>query len=100
MNRRTFVKAAVIAAATPTVTALADTADRATLGHLIELRTLAYEADGAEWAKLFDLAPQAYGWRPRPNTLRKSNVARMQRQLSSTWRRQFSPTSFQRSMTC
>lgn len=57
MNRRTFMKAAIIAAATPTVTAFADTADHATLGHLIENHTLAYEADSAEWAKLFDLDP-------------------------------------------
>lgn len=39
------MKAAVIAAATPTVTALADTADHVTLSHLIDLHTLAYEAD-------------------------------------------------------
>ncbi|KNY33202.1 hypothetical protein [Agrobacterium sp. SUL3] len=57
MNRRTFMKAAVIAAATPTVTALADTADHVTLSHLIDLHTLAYEADSAEWATLFDLDP-------------------------------------------
>lgn len=57
MNRRTFIKAAVIAASTPTVTAFADTADRLTLSHLIELHTLAYEADSVEWGTLYDLDP-------------------------------------------
>ncbi|MCZ7480534.1 hypothetical protein [Rhizobium rhizogenes] len=57
MNRRTFIKAAVLAAATPTVTAFADTADHVTLSHLIELHTLAYEADSAEWEILYDLDP-------------------------------------------
>lgn len=57
MNRRTFIKAAVIAAATPSVTAFADTADHVTLSHLIELHTLAYEADSAEWELLFDVDP-------------------------------------------
>ncbi|MGI8397777.1 hypothetical protein ACRYWZ_15500 [Agrobacterium deltaense] len=57
MNRRTFIKAAVIAASTPTVTAFADTADHVTLSHLIKVHTLAYEADSAEWEKLYDLDP-------------------------------------------
>ena len=56
MNRRTFMKAAVIAAATPTVTALADTADHVTLSRLIELHTL--EADTVEWRKLADIDEQ------------------------------------------
>lgn len=57
MNRRTFIKAAVIAASTPTVTALADTVDHVTLSRLIELHTLAYEGDSAEWEMLYDLDP-------------------------------------------
>ncbi len=57
MNRRTFIKAAVIAASTPTLTALADTVDHVTLSRLIELHTLAYEADSAEWEMLYDLDP-------------------------------------------
>ncbi|SDJ18329.1 hypothetical protein SAMN05428983_0530 [Agrobacterium fabrum] len=57
MNRRTFIKAAVVAASTPTVTAFADTADHVTLSHLIEIHTLAYEADSAEWEILYDLDP-------------------------------------------
>ncbi|NSZ73002.1 hypothetical protein [Agrobacterium tumefaciens] len=69
MNRRTFMKAAVIAAATPTVTALADTADHVTLSHLIELHTLAYEADSAEWGKLFDLDPSGFRVDPSPEYL-------------------------------
>ncbi len=55
MNRCTFIKAAVVAASTPTVTAFADTADHVTLSHLIEIHTLAYEADSAEWEILYDL---------------------------------------------
>ncbi|MGV2165126.1 hypothetical protein ACQZ40_02000 [Agrobacterium sp. 16-172Ci] len=51
------MKAAVVAAATPTVTAFADTADHLTLSHLIDLHTLAYEADSAEWEKLYDVDP-------------------------------------------
>jgi hypothetical protein len=66
MNRRTFIKAAVIAASTPTVTALADTADHVTLSRLIELHTLAYEADSAEWEKLFDLDPSGFRVDPSP----------------------------------
>ena len=58
MQRRTFIKGAVIAASTPTVTAFADTADNVTLSHLIELHTLAYEADTVEWRKLADLDEQ------------------------------------------
>ncbi len=69
MNRRTFMKAAVIAAATPTVTALADTADHVTLSHLIELHTLAYEADSEEWRKLFDLDPSGLRREPTPEYL-------------------------------
>ncbi|UNZ49330.1 hypothetical protein [Agrobacterium tumefaciens] len=69
MNRRTFMKAAVIAAATPTVTALADAADHVTLSHLIELHTLAYEADSAEWGKLFDLDPSGLRREPTPEYL-------------------------------
>lgn len=69
MNRRTFMKAAVIAAATPTVTALADTADHVTLVRLIELHTLAYEADSAEWGKLFDLDPEGLRLAPSPEYL-------------------------------
>lgn len=61
MNRRTFIRAAVIAAATPTVTAFADTADHITLTHLVELHTLAYEADSAEWEVLYDLDPRGFG---------------------------------------
>jgi len=59
MNRRTFMKAAVIAAATPTVTAFADTADHVTLASLIELHTRAYEADSVEWGKLNDVGQEA-----------------------------------------
>ena len=69
MNRRTFIKAAVIAAATPTVTALADTADHMTLVHLIDLHTLSYEADSGEWAKLFDLDPTGLRGAPSPEYL-------------------------------
>ncbi|MCZ7463524.1 hypothetical protein [Rhizobium rhizogenes] len=69
MNRRTFIKAALIAAATPTVTALADTADHVTLVRLIELHTLAYEADSAEWVKLFDLDPAGLRLAPSPEFL-------------------------------
>ncbi|MGP4671816.1 hypothetical protein ACSV5N_07610 [Agrobacterium salinitolerans] len=69
MNRRTFIKAAVIAASTPTVTALADTADHVSLSRLIELHTLAYEADSAEWAKLFDLDPAGLRVEPSPEYL-------------------------------
>ncbi len=69
MNRRTFIKAAVIAASTPTVTAFADTADHVTLSHLIELHTLAYEADSAEWGKLFDLDPSGFRANPAPEYL-------------------------------
>lgn len=69
MNRRTFIKAAVIAASTPTVTAFADTADNVTLSRLIELHTLAYEADSAEWGKLFDLDPSGLRREPTPEYL-------------------------------
>lgn len=69
MNRRTFIKAAVIAASTPTVTALADTADHVTLSRLIELHTLACEADSAEWGKLFDLDPSGFRANPSPESL-------------------------------
>ena len=69
MNRRTFIKAAVIAASMPTVTAFADTADHVTLSHLIELHTLAYEADSAEWGKLFDLDPSGFRVDPSPEYL-------------------------------
>lgn len=69
MNRRTFIKAAVIASSTPTVTALADTADHVTLSRLIELHTLAYEADSAEWGKLFDLDPSGLRVDPPPEYL-------------------------------
>lgn len=55
MDRRTFFKAVVIAAATPTVTAFADTADHVTLATLIELHTRAYEADSNEWRKLHEI---------------------------------------------
>ncbi|QTG12574.1 hypothetical protein G6M86_04640 [Agrobacterium tumefaciens] len=64
MNRRTFIKAAVIAASTPTVTAFADTADHVTLSRLIELHTLAYEADSAEWTMLYDLDPSGFRLEP------------------------------------
>ncbi|MDH0114051.1 hypothetical protein N7379_06135 [Rhizobium pusense] len=69
MNRRTFIKAAVIAASTPTVTALADTADRLTLARMIDLHTMAYEADSAEWRILFDLDPSGFRVEPTPEYL-------------------------------
>ncbi len=69
MNRRTFIKAAVIAASTPTVTAFADTADHVTLAHLIELHTLAYAADSDEWEKLFDIDPSGLRVDPSPEYL-------------------------------
>ncbi|CUW90108.1 exported hypothetical protein [Agrobacterium fabacearum S56] len=69
MNRRTFIKAAVIAASTPTVTALAAAADHVTLSRLIELHTMAYEADSAEWGKLFDLDPSGLRVAPSPEYL-------------------------------
>ncbi len=69
MNRRTFIKAAVIAASTPTVTAFADTADHVTLSHLVDFHRLAYEADSAEWAKLFDLDPTGLRVEPSPEYL-------------------------------
>lgn len=59
MNRRTFIKGAVIAAATPTVTAFADTADHVTLASLLDLHTRAYEADSVEWGRLFDIQQEA-----------------------------------------
>ncbi len=55
MDRRTFMKAAVIAAATPTFTAFADTADHVTLASLLDLHFRAYEADSVEWRKLNDI---------------------------------------------
>ncbi len=76
MNRRTFMKAAAIAAATPTVTALANTADHVTLSHLIELHTLAYEADSVEWGRLFDLDPS--GFRVDPSLKYLAQEARCQ----------------------
>jgi hypothetical protein len=69
MNRRSFMKAAVVAASTPTVTAFADTAVHVTLSHLIDFHTLAYEADSAEWAKLFDLDPSCLRREPTPEFL-------------------------------
>lgn len=69
MNRRTFMKAAVIAASTPTVTAFADTADHVTLSYLIELHKMAYEADSAEWEELFDLDPSGLRREPTPEYL-------------------------------
>lgn len=59
MKRRTFMKAAVIAAATPTVTAFADTADHVTLAHLLDLHTRAYEADSVDWGRLNDIQEEA-----------------------------------------
>lgn len=59
MNRRTFIKGAVIAAATPTVTAFADTADHVTFASLIDLHTRGYEADSVEWGKLNDIQQEA-----------------------------------------
>lgn len=59
MNRRTFIKGAVIAAATPTVTAFADTADHVTLASLLDLHTRTYEADSVEWGRLFDIQQEA-----------------------------------------
>ncbi len=59
MNRRTFMTAAVIAAATPTVTAFADTADHVPLANLLDLHARAYEADSIEWGKLNDIQQEA-----------------------------------------
>ena len=55
MDRRTFIKGAIIAAATPTLTAFADTADHVTLASLLDLHARAYEADNVEWEKLYDI---------------------------------------------
>ncbi|WP_425647917.1 hypothetical protein [Agrobacterium leguminum] len=53
-TRRTFIKAAVIAASTPTMTAtaFAGTTDHVTLASMFELHALAYDAECAEWKKL------------------------------------------------
>lgn len=69
MNRRTFIKAAVIATSTPTVTALADTTDHVMLSHLIQLHTLAYADDSNEWGKLFDIDPSGLRVDPSPQYL-------------------------------
>lgn len=55
MDRRTFFKAVVIAATTPTITAFADTADNVTLATLIDILTRAYDADIIEAGKLYDI---------------------------------------------
>ena len=66
MDRRTFIKGAVISAATPGVVASGDGVEHSTLLALIARHENLYAADDRAWGRVYDLDDSAMMQAPRP----------------------------------